>query len=268
MNARDLSEGDVAAAWDRNADRWADCVQSGYDMYRELYTFPAFRAFMPEIAGASVIDLGCGEGSNTRRFAELGGRMTGIDISEALIGRARAAEAREPLGIRYEVCSFSRIAFAEPGAFDCALSTMALMDGPDFAGAMAEAHRVLVPGGTLCFSVTHPCFMTRLFEWLHTDDGDYAGIKVGRYFDRSHFVEHWRFGKHPESSLMEPFEVPRFPRTLSDYVNAVSDAGFRIIRLNEPRPDDVAAAAHGWLARWRDHVPLVLFVMARKEGGP
>ena len=113
-----------------------------FDLYRELYTLPAFLDFMPEIAGLRVIDLGCGEGANTRRFARLGGRMTGIDLSAAMIERARAAEAEAPLGIRYEVCSFSDIAIAEAGSFDCALSTLALMDGPDFEGAMRAAARV------------------------------------------------------------------------------------------------------------------------------
>ena len=62
-----------------------------------------------------------------------------------------------------------------------------------------------------------------------------------------------------------PFEVPRFPRTLSDYINAVADAGFRITRTDEPRPDAKLSEDHPWLARWHAHAPLVLFVEAKKE---
>lgn len=261
-----MDEAAVARAWNRNAARWAEDIRAGFDRYRELYTLPAFLAFMPEIAGREVIDLGCGEGTNTRRFAALGGRLTGVDIAEELIARAREEEASAPLAIRYEVGSFTRLDGFADASFDVALSTMALMDGPNFAGAMRAAHRVLRPGGALCFSILHPCFVTPALRWIRDEeDGPYLGLRVGRYFDRSPFVEHWRFSKRPEPEAVEPFEVPRFPQTLSEYLNAVSDAGFRITRLEEPRPRDEVAREHGWLRRWHEHAPLVLFVAACKE---
>lgn len=262
-----LDEDAVARAWDGNAARWADDVQAGFDLYRELYTLPAFLRFMPEIAGRRVIDLGCGEGTNTRRFARLGGQLTGVDISEGLIARARAEEGREALGIGYKVSSFTRLDGVETESFDVALSTMALMDGPDFPAAARAAHRVLKPGGELCFSILHPCFMTPVMHWIREGgDGPYLGLRVGRYFDDAPFVERWRFGKRPESETVEPFAVPRFPRTLSGYLNAVCDVGFRIAQVGEPRPEAAVAREHEWLLRWHEHAPLVLFVSAVKAG--
>jgi SAM-dependent methyltransferase len=260
-----LDEAAVAAAWDRNADRWAKDVEAGFDLYRTLYTLPAYLAFMPAIADRSVIDLGCGEGSNTRLFAGRGGRMTGIDLSEELIRRARQKETERPLGIRYEVASFTALSGFADASFDCALSTMALMDGPDFPGAMREAHRVLKTGGALSFSVLHPCFTTPAMKWLRDDEGAYVGLRVGRYFDKEPFIERWHFSKRPSSDPVVPFEVPRFPRTLSGYLNAVSGAGFRITRIAEPRPEEALANEHAWLARWHAHAPLVLFVEAVKQ---
>ncbi|MGD1876980.1 MAG: class I SAM-dependent methyltransferase [Kiloniellaceae bacterium] len=260
-----LKEDEVAAAWNRNAECWAADVEAGVDTFRDHYTLPAFLDFMPPLDGCRVLDLGCGEGTNTRRFARLGGRLTGIDLSEVLIARAQAAEARDPLGVDYRVCSYSRMDGFADGSFDVALSTMALMEGPDIAAAMREAYRVLVSGGRLCFSVLPPCFMTRDFGWLRTADGQYAALKVGRYFDRSPFVERWSFGGQAEAAADQRFEVPRFPRTLSDYVTAVCAAGFRIAAIDEPRPDAAAAREHPQLARWREHAPLVLFVSASKS---
>ena len=262
-----LDEAGVAAYWDRNAGRWAEEVRAGYDRYRELYTFPAFLAFMPALDGRRVIDLGCGEGTNTRAFAERGGRLTGVDLSNELIGLARAAEAKQPLGIRYAVASFTALSDFPAESFDVALSTMALMDGPDVAAALKEAWRVLAPGGELCFSVLHPCFMTRGFQWLRGRDGGYAGICVSDYFDRRPFVDRFDFSKKPDAARAAPedrFEVPRFPSTLSDYLNAVCDAGFRLSAIAEPRPDDALAREHPWLARWHRHAPLILMVRAAK----
>ena len=268
MNDENLNEAAVAAAWDRNAALWAEEVRSGFDLYRELYTFPAFLDFMPPIDGKQVIDLGCGEGSNTRRFAQLGGVMTGIDLSPEMIKRARQSEEEEPLGITYEIGSFSELSPFSDEQFDCALSTMALMDGPDLPAALSAAFRVLRPGGTLCFSILHPCFITSAIRWLTDEDGAYVGLRVGRYFERTPFVEYWRFGRRPHMKELqaygEPFAVPRFPRTLSDYVNAVSEAGFRLVKIEEPRPSEEMAREHQWLNRWYQHAPLVLFVSAVK----
>jgi SAM-dependent methyltransferase len=268
MTDETLNEAAVAAAWDRNAALWTEEVRAGFDFYRELYTFPAFLYFMPPVAGQKVIDLGCGEGSNTRRFAQCGGIMTGVDLSPEMIRRAREKDAEEPLGVAYEIGSFSELSSFADEQFDCALSTMALMDGPDFPSAMRAAYRVLKPGGSLCFSVLHPCFITPAIQWLTDEEGAYLGLRVGHYFERTPFVEHWRFGRRPHTARLlaydEPFEVPRFPRTLSEYVNAVSEAGFRIQKIEEPRPSEELAREHAWLNRWYQHAPLVLFICAVK----
>jgi ubiquinone/menaquinone biosynthesis C-methylase UbiE len=63
-----------------------------------------------------------------------------------MIAAAVTAEAQEPLGISYHAASFSDLSAFPAGSFDLAISTMALMDGPDFEGATRAAHRVLRPG--------------------------------------------------------------------------------------------------------------------------
>lgn len=263
--ANSIGEEEVAAAWNRNAAQWSHDVRAGYDAYREVFTLPAFFSFMPDIAGREVIDLGCGEGSNTRRFADMGGRMTGVDIAEALIERARAEEERKPRGIRYVLCSYTGLAPFSDASFDCALSTMALMDGPDFAAAIRETWRVLRPGGSLCFSILHPCFVTPALQWLCDTEGNYQGLRVGRYFDTEPFVERWRFSRRPDPESVERFEVPRFPRTLAGYLNPLCETGFRIERIEEARPDPETARDNAWLRRWHDHASLVLLVLATKS---
>ena len=81
----------MAAAWDANAAIWVEHVRAGYDRYRELFTLPAFLASVPDLSGLEVIDLGCGEGSNTRALARRGARMTGLDLSSRMIVAAARA---------------------------------------------------------------------------------------------------------------------------------------------------------------------------------
>ncbi len=263
-----FSDRDVARAWDENADSWAEQVRKGWDVYREVYNNPAFLDFIGEsigdLAGISVLDAGCGEGYNTRILARRGARMTGADISARMIELCRQEEQSDPLGIRYEVSSFTDLSVFADASFDAAVSFMALMDGPDFSGAMRAIGRVLRPGGTLAFNITHPCFMTKGFNWICDESGKETALAVARYFDDQPWIERWRFKKAPEPQEAEPFAVPRFDRTLSFYLNTLIESGFTLSRIGEPRPSEEACRAHPFLRRWREHAPLFFYVSARK----
>jgi SAM-dependent methyltransferase len=262
--ATTLSEREVARAWDGNADSWAEQVRSGGDAYREHYNNPAFLEFIGDLRAQRVLDAGCGEGYNTRILARCGAHLTGVDLSARMIELARDEEHREPLGIRYEVGSFSDLAIFAEASFDAAVSFMALMDGPDFPGAMRAIYRVLKPGGVLTFSQIHPCFITKGLSWIRDEAGHETGLTVARYFDDTAWVERWKFKSAADSTQVEPFAVPRFDLILSDYINAVIDAGFVLRRIMEPRPIEEACREHPWLQRWRDHVPLFFYVRAQK----
>jgi SAM-dependent methyltransferase len=259
-----ISESEVARSWDENADSWAEQVRSGLDAYREHYNNPAFVEFIGDVRSKTVLDAGCGEGYNTRILARRGARMTGIDISARMIELAREEEERKPAGIRYEVASFTNLAPFADSTFDVEVSFMALMDGPDFPSAIRELYRVLKPGGTLAFSLTHPCFVTKGLSWIRDQSGNETGLTVAHYFDEQPWIERWKFAKVPESAQAAPFAVPRFDRTLAHYVNTVIDSGFILARIEEPRPSEQASSEHPWLKRWREHAPLFFYVRAQK----
>ena len=112
--------------WEQNAKVWSMLVRDKQDKYRELLNNPAFIEFIGNINGKKTLDLGCGEGYNTRIFAKLGAKLTGIDISSEMIAQAISKERDEPLGIDYKVSSFSDLSLFGDNEFDLILSTMAL----------------------------------------------------------------------------------------------------------------------------------------------
>jgi len=230
--------------WDANADAWTKLARAGYDVYRDHFNTPAFLAMLPDVRGLAGLDIGCGEGYNTRQFAGRGAKMTAIDISPTFIRHASDEEKRQPLGISYGVASAVELPFAD-ASFDFATATMSLMDIPEQHLALREAHRVLRPGGFLQFSICHPCFDTPHRRNLRDGEGKTYALEVGRYYERTEGrVDEWIFSTTPLKlkQRTSKFRVPYFHRTLSDWLNMVIGAGFGIERIEEPRASDEVVA--------------------------
>jgi SAM-dependent methyltransferase len=251
--------------WNDNADAWTQLSRAGYDVYRDLCNTPAFLAALPDVRGLRVIDVGCGEGSNTRLIAERGAIVTGIDIAEHFIAHARDAERAEPRGITYDVASAVELPFAD-ATFDAATAFMSFMDIPETDRVLREVHRVLVPGGFLQFSISHPCFDMPNRQAVKDERGKRIGVIVGNYFDRAYgFVEEWTFSSAPAEATrgLRPFRTPRFIHTLSQWINMLVGAGFVIEHCVEPYVSDEVIARYPRLEKWRV-VPDAIHFRVRK----
>jgi ubiquinone/menaquinone biosynthesis C-methylase UbiE len=236
---------EVGRFWNGNADAWTALARAGYDVYRDYLNTPAFFAMLPDVAGLTGLDIGCGEGHNTRLLARRGARVTAIDIAEDFIQHARQAEAEEPLGIAYLVASAVELPFAG-AAFDFATGFMSFMDVPETERVLAEAFRVLKPGGFLQFSICHPCFDTPHRRNLRDASGRTYAIEVGDYFrNLDGEVDEWLFKAAPPhvKQGLPKFKTPRFTRTLSQWLNLLIATGFRLERVEEPRPSDETVRA-------------------------
>ncbi len=231
---------EVGRYWNENADVWTRLARAGYDVYRDYLNTPAFFEMLPDVDGLSGVDIGCGEGYNTRLLAKRGARMAAIDIAERFISHARQLEEQEPLAIDYRAASAVDLPFAD-GTFDFATGFMSFMDIPEIGLVMAEAYRVLKPGGFLQFSIEHPCFTTPHRRNLRNQEGLTYAIEVGDYFCRcdGEIVE-WLFGAAPREirGTLPKFRTPRFTRTISQWLNLLIETGFLLERVQEPRPND------------------------------
>ncbi len=98
--------------------------------------------------GTPVLDLACGTGDLALESASRGGAVTGLDITPRMIEIARTKPAR---GGRVAWMVGDMMALpVRTACCDVVTTGYGLRNVPDLAGAIAEIHRVLRPGGRLC----------------------------------------------------------------------------------------------------------------------
>lgn len=256
----------VGAYWEANAAEWTRQSRAGFDVYRDALNTPTFLAMLPPVEGLTGLDIGCGEGTNTRRVAARAAKMVAVDIAPTFIAHAEASEAADPRGIDYKLADAVLLPFEE-ASFDFATAFMSMMDVPDQQAALMEAFRVLKPGGFFQFSILHPCFVPPVRRNIRSASGEPVAVEIADYFRRTNGdVETWHFSSLPKEDRegIEPFRVPRFHRTMSDWVSMCVAAGFAIEAFGEPMADEALAAREPVVADTRI-APIFLHIRLRKQ---
>jgi len=102
--------------------------------------------------GERVLDLGSGAGTDSLIASQMvgsRGSVTGIDMTPAMLGKARAAAAEMGTTIvEFVESEAESLPFAD-GTFDVVISNGVIDLIPDKDAVFAELHRVLVPGGRM-----------------------------------------------------------------------------------------------------------------------
>lgn len=186
-------------------------TEAGYAAWASSYDAPGnvtvaleqeiVHALLAELpAGSTVLDAGCGTGRHTALLADSGHDVIGIDSSPEMLA---LAAAKVPTA-RLELAELERIPLPD-GSVDAAVCGLVLSHARDIRPAVAELARVLRPGGRLIVSNPHP-FATGLLDWRATVTDDAGRLAV----------------------------IPEYPHAHSEYVEAFTSTGLRIVGCYEP----------------------------------
>jgi ubiquinone/menaquinone biosynthesis C-methylase UbiE len=131
-------------------DRWARFY--GADPVSVLIRRAQTKALSTLALGGSdrLLDVGCGPGEAVRRAATHVDRATGLDLSPAMLARARS-KAREIANVDFVEGDSAHLPFPD-GAFTAVLSTTSFHHYVDPVGVLAEMRRVLAASGRLAIS--------------------------------------------------------------------------------------------------------------------
>lgn len=110
-----------------------------------------------------VLDVACGTGVVSVTAARLGARVTGLDLTPALLERARENARIARVEIEWHEGDVEKLPFGD-AAFDVVVSQYGHIFAPRPEVAIGEMLRVLKPGGTIAFSTWPPeLFVGRMF---------------------------------------------------------------------------------------------------------
>ena len=226
--------------WDALAAWRDELMGEDGDLWHRGLIDPSLLEVVGSVRGQRVLDVGCGNGYLTRRWARQGAsRSLGIDASRATLARARRRETEHPTGAEFLLRQASDLRGLADRSFDLVVANMALFDIEDAEGTVREVARVLAAGGRFVFSIGHPCFeLDERSAWVVESGLDADGVFRNRIWRKVH-----RYRE--ERSVRVPWPIARnetgwttsYHRTLATYSRLLRDAGLAITRLEEPAPD-------------------------------
>ena len=203
-------------AYDRLAAVWAATTDDG--PFNGLLERPALQSLVPaSLAGAVVLDAGCGSGAQAQWLIDQGAEVIGIDLSPRMVEEARRrCQGRG----RFLVADLAEPLPVEPQSLDGITSSLALHYVRDWSVPLRSFASALRPGGWAVISLDHP-FGPRLPS------------QQGGYFDTELVTDTWR---KADVEVSQRF----WRRPLSAIAGAFADAGFAIDRIAEPQPSPEA----------------------------
>ncbi|MET4257014.1 SAM-dependent methyltransferase [Bradyrhizobium sp. S3.12.5] len=210
---------DISDGWTASASAWI--VEQGEhgDYGRRFVLDAPMRARLEGRGFRNALDVGCGEGRFCRIMQHAGIRTTGIDPTEALLGRARELDPHGDYRLgRAETMEVE-------AEFDLVVSYLSLIDIPDLAAAIAKMVAALRPGGTLLIA-NLTSFNTAGPPEGWTRDGEGAlRFIIDHYMDeRSTWV------------TRRGIRIQNWHRPLSTYMTLLLDHGLQLRLFVEPEP--------------------------------
>lgn len=205
-----------AQAWDHSSHRqfydyYADASQSPKAIQRfraiQQATLRAMMRVRPESGILDVADIGCGAGTQSLLWAELGHRVHGLDVNEPLLNLARQRASAGDREIDFRLGSATDLPWTDQ-SMDVCLMVELLEHVPQWQACLDECSRVLRAGGILVITTSNKLcpvqheFKLPLYSWYPRS--------VKRHFERlaaSTRPDLANFAKYPAVNWFSFYEL-------------------------------------------------------------
>jgi ubiquinone/menaquinone biosynthesis C-methylase UbiE len=243
---------------------WYDNHLTDPGSYHEQVIWPHLKRLIAPAAGVKVLDVACGQGFFSRKFAAEGASVVGADLAPELIEIATARAKEEGLSerCRFFIRASHLLGEVAEAPFDHATCVLALQNINDVRGTFASIAPSLRTGGTLHMVINHPSFrIPKASSWGWDPNAEIQFRRVDRYLSESKTIIAMRPGADPDAQTIS------YHRPLQYYVKALARAGFGITNCEEwasHRNSDSGPRAVGENVA-RQEFPLFMYLAAEKK---
>lgn len=181
-------------------NEWSEIYDSNENLTRDLDE-QVTREILSSFRFKSILEIGCGTGKNTVFLAQIGEKVHALDFSQGMINQAR--EKVKAGNVRFEMADLTQTWNCVSAAYDLVVCNLVLEHIQDLTHIFSEGARVLETSGKFFVNELHP------FR-------QYKGTRA-------------RFEKNESTTV----EVDAFVHHISDFTNAASVNGLKLVRFNE-----------------------------------
>ena len=250
MQKKNTSWGGVA--------EWYNELLEKEGTYQKEVVLPNMLRMLHLADSDTVLDLACGTGFFSRAFAEVAGKVIGVDVAKDLIAIAKQQPQKN---IAYKISPSHQLDFLESRSVDKIALVLAAQNIENLQKTFAECARVLKPGGVMIIVLNHPAFRIpkrSSWGWDETEKTQYR--RIDGYMSEA-----------TEKIQMHPGDKPSeytisFHRPLQVYFKDLKRGGFAVRGLEEwishkkSEPGPRAAAENAI----RKEIPMFLMMEAIK----
>nr|WP_198151468.1 class I SAM-dependent methyltransferase [Kibdelosporangium sp. MJ126-NF4] len=215
-----------------NIWHWPDLYEienKAQDVDGEIWRILAERC---DWTGRDVLDLGCGDGFHLPRFAMAARSVVGVEPHQPLVRRARQ-RVGNLTSVDVMVGAAQRLPLPD-ASVDVVHARTAYFFGPGCEPGLAEADRVLRPGGVLAIvDLDGRC--SPYGDWLRADLPRYDPVKIEQFFADAGFDSRdvratWRFDDREslEAVLRIEFSAAVARRAVADVTGLSFPVGYRV----------------------------------------
>ena len=185
---------------------------------------PIIKSMLPDLAGKTILDLGCGDGNMGHYFLQNGAKsVVGVDISENMI--AQATKNNSNPNMTFQLLKMEDISSLTQ-KFDIVYSSLAFHYVQDINKLFADIHNLLNPNGTILFSQESPLVTASIFE--STKPEKKIDVNGKQYFLLSDYGN-----ESVRNNYWNDVPVTKYHRTYATMTMALINNNFKIVDIKD-----------------------------------
>lgn len=229
--------------WNSVADYWQTKMGSGGDWFQKYIIYPSIQKILNNNKNSCVLDIGCGNGHLTVWLKNNGFRAKGIDCSKKMIEYCKSKISNDDTFCVENICGDS---INLSNIYDAVIFNNSIQDIEDYQKALKNANKLLKNNGKIIIITKHPCFhpTSENLGWdiIYNDKKTKSGFGLTKLLDYDgkfgfeNFTMDNYFDCKGQTRTWGNEKTVSHRRTLSQYFQAISSSGFKIINIFEPTP--------------------------------